>query len=183
MKSANQFLEVMLGLLGILSATCATMAGEQCPKDVHEPVVDVFSCDVAMSDWEQLQVDLQAKQNECTGNSPQELKWIDLELRWTIAEAGGIPKWDGTQLLDASDTVCGLAKVDDDAKIMLAKLNYWEQAYGQSSIQPELRNRRFSLGEERAAIAHYIGQLAEKGINVELDWDEGLWKVVKDGVD
>ena len=124
---------------------------------------------------------LRTVQEENPGASECDLKWIALELRWKIAEQGGIPKWDGTRLLDASGRVCGRRDLEPAIRVLLAKLNYWERAYGMSSIPPGYRGKTLSTGEERAAMARYIEALRDKGIPVALDADEGLWKVLDDG--
>ena len=167
----------MLGLLGILwSAPGAASAVDACLDKSPQNDSKTISGDAVLSDWERLQEDLRAAQSGTDGHAARELKWVDLDLRWRIAENGGIPKWDGTQLLDASDIVCGTVQVDDEARKMLAKLNYWEQAYGLSSIPPELKDRMV-VGEERAAMECYVADLEKKGIRVVLDLDAGLWKV------
>jgi hypothetical protein len=128
------------------------------------------------TDWKCLEDCLQCARAD--GATAHELRLKCLDLRWKIAEQGGIPQWDGEQLLDVADSVCGAEPLDPESRALLAKLNYWEQAYGETSVSPEWRDRRFSLGEERAAIEGYVRQLRERGIRVALDCDEGLWKVV-----
>ena len=128
------------------------------------------------AEWKCLEDCLQRARSE--GASACELRRKCLDLRWTIAERGGIPQWNGEQLRDVADSVCGAGPLDSEARALLAKLNYWEQAYGETSIPPELLERWFFLGEEQAAIEGYVRQLQERGIRVALDGEAGLWKVV-----
>ena len=128
------------------------------------------------TDWKSLEDCLLRARSE--GASAYELRRKCLDLRWEIAEQGGIPQWDGEQLRDVADSVCGAGSLDSEARALLAKLNYWEQAYGETSIPPEWLDRGFCVGEQQAAIEGYVRQLQERGIRVALDGDAGLWKVV-----
>ena len=77
--------------------------------------------------------------------------------------------------------VCGRTDLDPAIRVLLAKLNYRERAYGTSSILPGNRGSMASTGEERAAMARYIEELRDEGIPGALDADEGFWKVLDDG--
>lgn len=156
--------------------TWAQADGADQPQDETRRFAEKTTVDGVLSDWEQLQRDL--READGLGDRPAwELRRIGLEMRWRIAEQGCIPQWDGTQLRDVADSLCGAAKLDEEERRLLAKLNYWEQAFGLYSIPPEFRGRMASLGEERAAIEWYVRQLEKKSVRVELDTDDGLWKV------
>lgn len=169
------FCIVVSAFVGIALANEENSSPETCEKNGTG-----VPCDFSPSPWERIQDALQRAQKEHGGNSPCSLKETSLEWRWQIAEQGRIPKWDGKKLTDVSGSICGATQLDADAKRLLAKLNYWEQAFGESSYPPELRRVMASSGEERGAIAMYVRELGKKGIFVELDYDEGLWRVVGD---
>jgi hypothetical protein len=115
-----------------------------------------------------------------TGNPPPGTKPKFLDLRWRIAERGGIVKWNGREWEDVSALVSGRADPDARAKRLLAELNYWEQEYGRSSRPPELRER-MADGEARAVIGTYLAQLRVMDLPVALDLELCLWRVVDDG--
>lgn len=179
MESAKRCFCLVLGILvPFFDATEASNLKER-PNGTSESTEQGIADNVEAGPWEQLQMALQNAQENRDGNSSLQLNRIGLELRWAIAEQGGIPKWDGEKLTNVSVGICRAAELDFDAKRLLAKLNYWEQAYGTTSILPEGREN-LARGEEDAAIALYVQQLAERGIHVALDLDEGLWIVIKD---
>lgn len=115
-----------------------------------------------------------------TGNPPPGTKPKFLDLRWRIAERGGIVKWNGREWEEVSELVSGRVDPDTRAKRLLAGLNYWEQEYGRSSRPPELRER-MADGEARAAIETYLAQLRVMDLPVALDLELGLWRVVDTG--
>lgn len=154
---------MMTTALALALATVAMGAEGACP--ISEDV-----------EWKCLEDCLQRARSE--GASACELRRKCLDLRWKIAEQGGIPQWDGEQLQDVADSLCGAEPLAPEARALLAMLNYWEQAYGETSIPPEWLDRWASLGEEQGAIEGYVRQLRERGIRVALDSDAGFWKVV-----
>ena len=169
----------MLGMLvPFFDATEASNSKEQ-PHGTSESTEQGIVDNVEAGPWEHLQMALQDAQENRTDNSSLQLNRIGLELRWAIAEQGGVPKWDGEKLTNVTVSICKAEELDFEAKQLLAKLNYWEQAYGTTSILAECREN-WARGEEDAAIALYVQQLAERGIHVALDLDEGLWIVIND---
>ena len=161
MESKNHHCMVpVLALLALLSLAGGVNGAVRNPDETDGKLAD------SISDRARLQAALRTAQEENPGASECDLKWIALELRWKIAEQGGIPQWDGTRLLDASGRVCGRTDSDPAIRVLLAKLNYWERAYGTSSTPPGDRGRPASTGEERAAMARYIAELRDKGIHV-----------------